>query len=144
VCCNDFLFSSISAETVLRKSLVKLLSTSVLIFIDHTTKVQHHQKNENYVQTKPQPIHQFDSPQIAPQTHHDQIASATKGERQMDSLTNKQKMQTQHTTELFPKICSNNKINQGKKQACKQPCSLGFCMFCRKQLCEKKAEKERD
>jgi hypothetical protein len=80
------------------------------------------------VQTKPQLIHQFDSPQTAPQTHHDQIASATKGERQMDSLTNKQKMQTQHTTELFPKICSNNKINQGKKQTCMH-CMLATMQF---------------
>jgi hypothetical protein len=141
VCCNDFLFSSISAETVLNKSLVKLFSTSVLIFIDHTTKVEHHQKNENYVQTEPQPIHQFDSPQTAPQTHHDQIASATKGEKDKKCKHNIQLSSSR-------KIVQTTKSTKGRNKdaciACLQPCSLGFCMFCRKQPCEKKAEKERD
>jgi hypothetical protein len=82
VCCNDFHFSSISQKTVLNKSLVKLLSTSVLIFIYRPyNKSWTLPKEWELCANKTQLIHQFDSPQTVPQTHHDQIASATKGEK---------------------------------------------------------------
>jgi hypothetical protein len=71
-------------------------------------------------------------------------------ERKTNGFPIKQTKKCKHNIQLSSPqkfVQTRKSTKEGNKHACiacLQLCSLGFCMFCRKQLCEKKAEKERE